>query len=614
MWFPTVTILAAFAVVSTLSAGQASATANQQTAARPAGTLTSDIHAAARAGDLGRLKSMLAAEPSLLDGRDGSGMTPLHHAAREKRREAVEFLLAAGADIKAADANQYTALHHAAFVGEPDVTGALLKAGADTKVVESMGRIPLVMACGWGNNLETVRRLVAAGSDVNAAVPDGNNVLHATMFYGRPEIIDFLVDHGARLPEGQRAAWMALSVSAGRGLERLFRLALDAAAKAGVPWTQAVPLHVAARGGSLAIIKEVLAQGAAPNAKNVYGLTPLHVAAESGHTACAELLLDSGAAVDERDRLGRTAWNIAQDAGHSDLAARLKGRGAAGCRPGSRSCAAVSSASPNQATSRGCSLRVSSRASRSRASTAPWPSHRTGTRPTGRRSSAGRSCSPKGSTGCGPRRARRRSCRPTGTASRSSPPTGGGSTSCRCGRSSRADRQARRTSGMSSGPARSGRRRGRSQRSSTRSITTGCSSIASDGTLWFSSAHEGGAGGRDIYYSRLVDNVHQAPRNAGPVINSAGDEHTPFIAPDGSYLLFVSRGRGGAGGDFRFFISYRAADGNWTSPAALSGKIESIQQSLCPLVTPDGRFMFFIGQGDIYWTKADFIQAMRPTR
>ena len=608
------TSLAAFAVVSTLSARQASATAGQQTAARPAGALTSDIHAAARAGDLDRLKSMLAAEPSLLDARDGSGMTPLHHAAREKRREAVEFLLAAGADIKAADANQYTALHHAAFVGEPDVIGVLLKAGADTKVVESMGRIPLVMACGWGNNLETVRRLVAAGSDVNATVPDGNNVLHATMFYGRPEIIDFLVDHGARLPEGQRAAWMALSVSAGRGLERLFRLALDAAAKAGVPWTQAVPLHIAARGGSLAIIKEVLAQGAAPNAKNVYGLTPLHVAAESGHTACAELLLDSGAAVDERDRLGRTAWNIAQDAGHSDLAARLKGRGAAGMParfPELRG-GFLGQPEPGDEPRMFAPGVVSGFAFESEHSPVAF--------------------SPDGNEAYWTQKFRGPilfSQRVDGlwTAPRKAPFM-----------STYGDGEpifapdGRRLYFLSMRPLEPGGPSGKenvwyveragAQWSAPRPVSAAVNafdhhwlfSIASDGTLWFSSAHEGGAGGRDIYYSRFVDNVHQAPRNAGPVINSAGDEHTPFIAPDGSYLLFVSRGRGGAGGDFRFFISYRAADGNWTSPAALSGKIESIQQSLCPLVTPDGRFMFFIGQGDIYWTKADFIQAMRPTR
>ena len=352
----------------------------------------------------------------------------------------------------------------------------------------------------------------------------------------------------------------------------------------------------------------------ASNAKNVYGLTPLHVAAESGHTACAELLLDSGAAVDERDRLGRTAWNIAQDAGHSGSGRETEGarrRRDAGPVPGAARRFPRPTRTRRRAadvrSGRRLGLRVRERAQprglltgRERGlldAEVPRADH---VLPKGRRA-VDRAAQGAVHVDRRGRRAnllprRAEALLPVDAAAR-----------------------ARRTIGKENVwyVERAGARW-----SAPRPVSAAVNafdhhwlfSIASDGTLWFSSAHEGGAGGRDIYYSRLVDNVHQAPRNAGPVINSAADEQTPFIAPDGSYLLFVSRGRGGTGGDFRFFISYRAADGNWTSPAALSGKIEGIQQALCPLVTPDGRFMFFIGQGDIYWTRADFIQAMRPTR
>jgi Tol biopolymer transport system component len=119
-------------------------------------------------------------------------------------------------------------------------------------------------------------------------------------------------------------------------------------------------------------------------------------------------------------------------------------------------------------------------------------------------------------------------------------------------------------------------------------------------------------GGRDIYRSRFVDGSHQEPENLGEVINSAGDEHTPFIAPDESYLIFTSTGHGGTELDFQFFVSYRSPDGSWTSPAALGGQIADVEFSLCPAVTPDGRFMFFIGEGDIWWVSAHFIETMRP--
>jgi Tol biopolymer transport system component len=137
-------------------------------------------------------------------------------------------------------------------------------------------------------------------------------------------------------------------------------------------------------------------------------------------------------------------------------------------------------------------------------------------------------------------------------------------------------------------------------------------SVSSDETLYFSSVRDGGMGGRDIYRSRFVDGSHQEPENLGEVINSAGDEHTPFIAPDESYLIFTSTGHGGTELDFQFFVSYRSPDGSWTSPAALGGQIADVEFSLCPAVTPDGRFMFFIGEGDIWWVSAHFIETMRP--
>ncbi len=46
---------------------------------------------------------MLAADANLAHARDDDGATPLHHAAFHARRDLVELLLAAGADINARD-------------------------------------------------------------------------------------------------------------------------------------------------------------------------------------------------------------------------------------------------------------------------------------------------------------------------------------------------------------------------------------------------------------------------------------------------------------------------------------------------------------------------------
>lgn len=68
-------------------------------------------------------------------------------------------------------------------------------------------------------------------------------------------------------------------------------------------------------------------------------------------------------------------------------------------------------------------------------------------------------------------------------------------------------------------------------------------SVTADGTLYFSSTREGGKGRGDIWRARLVDGRYSEPENLGEAINSQFSEGDPFIAPDESYLVFVSYGR-----------------------------------------------------------------------
>jgi len=74
----------------------------------------SDLHTAASAGDLDRIKELLAAGSDIeakIDGGYYDGFTPLHAAAVVGKVEAVKMLLAAGADAKAKSGNGLTPLH-----------------------------------------------------------------------------------------------------------------------------------------------------------------------------------------------------------------------------------------------------------------------------------------------------------------------------------------------------------------------------------------------------------------------------------------------------------------------------------------------------------------------
>ncbi|MFN3939197.1 MAG: hypothetical protein ACK4IY_01335 [Chitinophagales bacterium] len=58
----------------------------------------------------------------------------------------------------------------------------------------------------------------------------------------------------------------------------------------------------------------------------------------------------------------------------------------------------------------------------------------------------------------------------------------------------------------------------------------------------------GGSGLKDIYVSFTEDQIHwTVPLNLGPVINTAGNEMSPFLSPDGLQLYFASNGLAGYG-------------------------------------------------------------------
>ena len=137
-------------------------------------------------------------------------------------------------------------------------------------------------------------------------------------------------------------------------------------------------------------------------------------------------------------------------------------------------------------------------------------------------------------------------------------------------------------------------------------------SVSSKGNIYFSSTRAGGFGLRDIYCSKLIDGKYEAPKNIGNVINKPGLEHTPFIAPDESYLIYISSMDSPSIYNSKFYISYRQKDGSWGKPISLEEKTKPVRMGLCPAVTPDGKYMFFIGNGDIYWVEAGFIEELRP--
>jgi ankyrin repeat protein len=139
-------------------------------------------------------------------------ITPLDTAARAGDLAAIRRLVAAGADVNAADrgGTRWTPLLHAIHHGRRAAANALIEAGADVNRTSPSGLSPLEMAAGNGQ-LAIVRRLIAAGADPRepgvfvAAVSGGaltgiERPLDGTC---NPEIVNALLERAPdlRLPQ-----------------------------------------------------------------------------------------------------------------------------------------------------------------------------------------------------------------------------------------------------------------------------------------------------------------------------------------------------------------------------------------------------------------------------
>ncbi len=105
------------------------------------------------------------------------------------------------------------------------------------------------------------------------------------------------------------------------------------------------------------------------------------------------------------------------------------------------------------------------------------------------------------------------------------------------------------------------------------SAILGHPSITADGNrIYFVSDLAGGVGGKDIWYSDKQGTSWSTPVNAGPKVNTIGDEEFPFIHPSGT-LYFSSTGHTGMGGFDIFFCDFE--EGDWTEAMNLKSPTNS---------------------------------------
>ena len=140
------------------------------------------IHRASADGQVESVHRALENDPTLIGSKDGSGYTPLHHAAIGGHADIVEILLESGAGIDTIGSRGETALFLASSKGNSEVVRILAKAGADPNKASADGKTPLHKAAIVGN-AEVIDALLAAGAEPNTKDRSGRTALELAERY-----------------------------------------------------------------------------------------------------------------------------------------------------------------------------------------------------------------------------------------------------------------------------------------------------------------------------------------------------------------------------------------------------------------------------------------------
>jgi uncharacterized protein len=217
--------------------------------------------------------------------------TPLHNAAHRDDLAEVRRLIAAGADVKAANRYGITPLALACTNGNGAMVELLLKAGADPQTRLPSGETALMTAARTGR-VDAVKALLAAGADVKAKEPRrGQTALMWAAAEGHTSAVELLLSAGADVKERLNSGYTPLLFAVREGHIATTQALLKAGANVNdtvqpAPSSGRVQGGAPARAGTSALLlatlnghfelgAALLKAGADPNAMES-GWAPLH--------------------------------------------------------------------------------------------------------------------------------------------------------------------------------------------------------------------------------------------------------------------------------------------------------------------------------------------------
>jgi ankyrin repeat protein len=277
---------------------------------------------AAERGHVETIK-MLFEAGAVINAKDNIGRTALMHTqsymySPSSSLDAGKYLIAAGASINDVNAWRQTPLMLAAVRNYAEEVKLLLGAGARASINarDSKGRTALMYVKRQlydDASAEIIRRLVAAGADVNAVDDDGETPLMVSLshdpYYGNPMV---LLEEGARasINYKDKQGRTALMFAAQTGEVGITKTLLEVGASINARDNKGQnALTYAALGypSRSDIIPFLLSTGLRVDDENVDRQTALMLAAQRRVAEPVSQLLKAGADPNKKDKVGRTA-------------------------------------------------------------------------------------------------------------------------------------------------------------------------------------------------------------------------------------------------------------------------------------------------------------------
>jgi uncharacterized protein len=179
--------------------------------------LAGPLHDAARAGDLEKVRTLIA-EGTPIDAQSDRGETPLILATLAGHKDVVELLIEKGAAIDGRNAGGFTPLHAAAYAGDAAIAELLIAKGADVNNAQNKAGVTPLFPAIEENHEKVAELLITQGADLSSKERAGYTALTRALLKGQEAMVILLRAHGAEcqsdvLSETQHQACLAAGKS-----------------------------------------------------------------------------------------------------------------------------------------------------------------------------------------------------------------------------------------------------------------------------------------------------------------------------------------------------------------------------------------------------------------